>query len=201
MLIHSLEQGTPEWFAIRKGKMTASHAQAIGNDGKGLDTYIFKIMAEEYSSGEVVHFSNDHTDRGNELEGVARSLYEMENDVIVEQVGFIEHDNYVGCSPDGIMTGQKGGLEIKCKDDIKHFKLLINGDKEIESGHVWQVQMNLLITGFEWWDYVAYNPNFEKSIFIKRFYPDPEKFDALLKGFKSGIEKIEKIKKQLSNAN
>ena len=110
MLIHNLEQGTPEWFALRKGKMTASHAQAIGNDGKGLDTYIFKIMAEEYSSGEVVHFSNSHTDRGNELEAVARSLYEMENDVIVEQVGFIEHDNYVGCSPDGIMADLKGCL-------------------------------------------------------------------------------------------
>ena len=28
MLSYNFEQKSPEWFAIRKGKMTASHAQA-----------------------------------------------------------------------------------------------------------------------------------------------------------------------------
>ena len=65
MKIINCEQGTPEWFEERKGIMTASHAQAIGNAGKGLDTYIHELMAEYYSSGEKEQFSNKHTERGN----------------------------------------------------------------------------------------------------------------------------------------
>jgi hypothetical protein len=41
-------QGSPEWFKIRKGKMTASHATAIGNAGKGLQTYVRNIIKDEY---------------------------------------------------------------------------------------------------------------------------------------------------------
>ena len=36
--IYEVNQGSPEWFELRKGKVTASHAQAIGNNGRGLDT-------------------------------------------------------------------------------------------------------------------------------------------------------------------
>ena len=60
MKIHDkIEQGTDEWFAIRKGKMTASHGQEIGNNGKGLNTYIEKLMAEFYSSGEKEFYTNN----------------------------------------------------------------------------------------------------------------------------------------------
>ena len=63
MKIHNnIEQGSDDWFAIRKGKLTASHAQAIGNIGKGLDTYINELMSEYYSSGEKEQFTNKHTE-------------------------------------------------------------------------------------------------------------------------------------------
>lgn len=200
MQIHNFAQGTPEWLAVRKGKMTASHAQAIANQGKGLDTYIYQLMSEQYSSGEKDYFSNRHIERGNELEGLARELYALQNDVLVEQVGFIEHSEFVGCSPDGLV-GEEGGIEIKCKDDFSYFKNLINGDREIESAYVWQIQMNLLITQRKWWDYVAYNPNFKQSLIITRFYPDEIKFQMLLDGFELGKSKIEQIKFALTYAN
>ena len=44
-----MEQGTDEWFDVKKGKMSASHAQAIASAGKGLDTYILELMSEYYS--------------------------------------------------------------------------------------------------------------------------------------------------------
>lgn len=75
--------------------MTASHATAIGNNGKGLETYILEMMAESYSSGEKERYSNEHTERGNELEGQARSIYELENMVTVDQVSFIEYNQYI----------------------------------------------------------------------------------------------------------
>jgi hypothetical protein len=197
MKILKLQQGSQEWLNARKGKLTASHAQAIGNNGKGLETYIIELMAEYFSTGEKEQFTNKHTDRGHELEPIARSIYEFENDVKVKEVGFIEYNEHIGCSPDGLI-GKDGGIEIKCIDDIKYFKYLLNGEKEIDSGHLWQVQMNLLITGRKWWDLEIYNPNFQKSMLVFRITPDKEKFEALEKGFEIGIQKIKEIKSKLN---
>ena len=82
MKIHkTIRQGTDEWFTIRSGKMTASHAQEIGNSGKGLQTYVYNLLAEKYSKADRENFSNSHTERGVELEPIARSMYELESGV------------------------------------------------------------------------------------------------------------------------
>lgn len=196
MKIYNFEQQSPEWFAIRKFKMTASEAQAIGNCGKGLDSYITEMMAESYSSSDEEKFSSADTNRGNEYEPVARQIYEFENNVTVEQVGFVEYNEYVGFSPDGLV-GEDGGIEIKCVNDKNYFKHLVNGEKEVDSKYIWQIQMGLLITGRKWWDLIVYNPNYKKSMCIYRIYPDQEKFEALEKGFQIGIEKIKSIKEKI----
>jgi hypothetical protein len=41
--------------------------------------------------------------------------------------------------------------------------------------------MQLLVTGAEWCDFVAYNPNFEQSMYINRYYRDEEMQEALRK--------------------
>lgn len=187
-----IEQGTDEWFEIRKGKMTASNAQAIGNNGKGLDSYIIELMSEYYSSEKKEQYTNDHIERGKELESIARNVYELENNVEVEQIGFIEYDKYIGCSPDGLVN-HDGGIEIKCINDVAYFKLLLNREKEIDTKYIWQVQMCLLVTGRKWWDLCFYNPNYKESMVIFRIEPDKEKHDALKKGFEIGKNKIIEI--------
>lgn len=194
MKIHNLIQQSPEWFAIRKGRMTASHGQEIGNDGKGLETYITELMADFYSTGSADHYNNKDTDRGNELEPVARSMYEMLQNVSVEEVGFVEIDEFTGCSPDGLVD-KDGGVEIKAPNDLNHFKMIINGESEINKKYLWQCQMNLLLTKRKWWDLVFYNPNFQKSLIIFRIKPDKEMQEKLKKGIKSGVELIKKYKK------
>lgn len=196
MIISNEEQGTPEWFAKRGYKMTASHAQAIGNFGKGLDTYIHEMMSEYYSSAEKEQFSNKETDRGNELEPIARQVYEFEHDVEVQKIGFMEMNEYVGASPDGLVN-EDGGTEIKCPCDKEFLQYLLYGNDAIDSKYIWQVQMNLLISGRSWWDLIIYNPNFEKSMIEFRIYPDQEKFAALQKGFEKGIELINNIKSKM----
>lgn len=194
MEIKNFEQGTPEWFNCRKGKMTASHAQAIGNAGKGLDTYIHEMMAEYYSSGEKEHFGSKDTDRGNELEPIARQIYELENDVTVEEVGFMQYNELVGASPDGLI-GEDGGWECKSPNDKEYLHYLLEGLDAVDSKYLWQVQMNLLVSGRKWWDLSIYNPNFKKSMVTFRILPDQEKFEALEKGFEKGREMINNIKK------
>ena len=129
MKTYNMEQRTPEWFEIRKGKMTASNAQAIGANGAGLKTYIYTLMAEKFSNNKV-SFSNADTERGVELEENARLTYQIAHHD-VQEVGFIEMDEFVGCSPDGLIE-EDGGIEIKCVNDVNFLKLIVDGIKGVE---------------------------------------------------------------------
>lgn len=182
-------QQTDEWDEIKKGKMSASHGTAIGNCGKGLDTYVVSIV-----KGMIVKqkdsYSNSDMDRGNELEPIARQEYEFEYGVTVDQVGFIEYNDYVGVSPDGLI-GEDGLWECKARNDDKHFDLLLT--EKVDSGTIWQMNMQMLVSDRKWCDFVSYNPNFKQSLFVKRFYPDEKKQSALLKGFEVGEQKIKEL--------
>ena len=189
-VIKNNPQGTDAWLKDRIGHATASHAQAIGNNGKGLETYILEIMSEYLSSGEKEHYSNEHTERGNELEPTARSMYELENDCKVEQIGFCELNDFIGCSPDGLV-GEEGMIEIKCPEDKVYFDIIMN--EKIDSGYYCQCQMNMLILERKWCDLVYYNPNFEKSMKIFRLFPDEVMFEKLKVGFQNAEEQIIKL--------
>lgn len=189
-----IEQQSSEWFDLRKCKLTASHAQEIGNNGKWLETYILEMMAESFSSAPKEIFSNEHTARGNELEPQAREIYELVNMVTVEEVSFIEMNEFIWCSPDGLVW-EEWGLEIKCQNDVKHFKMILDWvEKHADSGYIWQCQYSLWITWRKWWDLAFYNPNFEQSLLVLRIFPDAEKHKKLEEGCLTGISKIKEIR-------
>ena len=184
----NIEQTTPEWFEIRKGKLTASHATAIGANGKGLDTYAQEKAIELVAEKEEIYINNDML-RGIELEIFATQFYEFETGLKTHEVGFIENTLYenCGCSPDRLVD-KDGGIEIKARNNKKHFSLIKGETQEIPFN---QIQMNLLITEREWWDFVSYNPNFKKHpIFIKRIFPDLKYFEKLKKGIENGNKLI-----------
>lgn len=196
MKTHNVIQGTDEWFALRQEyPLTASKAQAIGNQGKGLETLCWEVLAEMYSTASKEQHSNVHTDRGSELEANARSIYEMRTGNKVVEVGFITNDKVTkvgGCSPDG-MIGDDGLIEIKCFDDTKHFKYTVLG-LEPESQYRWQMQMQLLITDRKYVDFVAYNPNYHDTLLIKRVEKDEEMQSKLIEGLKKGEVLLNEIK-------
>lgn len=196
MIIHNLEQGSLEWHRVRAGKLTASDAQAIGNNGKGLESLVIETMARFYSSAPADSYTNANIERGNELEPQAASMYELQTGLITSKVGFVEFDEYVGCSPDRFV-GEDGQLEIKCPSDVTFLKLMLAGKEGVDTAHIWQMQMQMLVTGRKWTDYLAYNPNFSKSLLIHRFEPDTLKFEALKRGFEIGKIKIQAIKNQI----
>ena len=193
-IVNNIAQGTKEWFELRNVRMTASHAQAIAVNGKGLVTYITQLMQEYYSSAEPVRFKTKSMDRGNNLEPSARFAYESENDVQVTEVGFVIHDDFVGCSPDGLVS-DNGLIEIKCLEDKAYFQYLLSG--KIDTGYEWQMQMQMLICEKEWCDYAVYNPNFKQSLIIKRVLFDNVKAEKLRQGFLTGIETMNEIKSKL----
>lgn len=196
MQIHKISQRSDEWYKLRRGKMTASNAQAIAANGKGLETYIYSLVTEKYSNNRA-NYTNSDMERGVELEDQARSTYEIEREE-VQQVGFIELDEFVGCSPDGLVS-EEGGLEIKCVNDVNFFKLLIEGEKEIDPKHKWQCQMCMKITERKWWDLAIYNPNFDQNLLVFRIYPDLVMQEKLTLGIEKGKTLIKLIEEKYAN--
>ena len=194
-IYEEVEQGTEEWFELKKGKMTASHATAIMANGKGLVSLVEEIITDLYSSDNYPEFtnrlSNKHVDRGNEYEAKARAIYELETGNKVKQVGFVELDEYAGCSPDGLV-GEDGLIEIKSPAN-KEFMRLALTDK-IDSNHLNQMQMQMYITGRSWCDYFVFNPNYEPCFILKRVKADANEFNRLTEGLQTGRRLIKETR-------
>ena len=174
MKIHNVEQNSEEWYKLRLGKFTGSNFHiCMGKEGtKGRKDLILSKAAEKITGMlSDQNFSTIHIRRGHELEPDARNLYELSTYYKVEEVGFCELDEHTGCSPDGLINDD-GMIEIKCKDN--HTYLSSMASKKIEPMHKTQIQFNLMVTGRRWCDYVLYNANFDKSIFVQRVYRDNE---------------------------
>lgn len=190
MQIYNFEQRTPEWYAIRLGKLTASKASVIAAQGKGLDTLCLNCASEILANRKAETISTPAMEQGKTLEDNARFAFEAETGLCVEEVGFCEYSAYVGCSPDGFV-GDNALIEIKCPQDNTYTKFLFDG--EIKSEHYWQMQMQMLITERALCYYVVYNPNFEQSICIKQVAANVQDQQKLQQGLDVGVKKITKI--------
>lgn len=196
-----IEQGTEEWFALKLGKFSASKAQALGQPMKvnkktgvesipaGLETLCFEKAAEMMSGTREEGFTSADMERGIEQEEFARGSYELKKEVQVETVGFIELDDMVGASPDG-MVEEDGLVEFKCQKNTKFIRTLY--DRKIESKYVWQMQMQMYVADRKWVDFVVYNENFDEPIII-RVERDEEKIEKIKAGIEMGKVRVKEI--------
>ena len=191
MKIYNFEQRTDEWYNIRKGKMTASNAETIIANGKGLETYIYNLMAEYYSSAEKENYINADMQRGIDLEPEAKIEFQFYTGLDIKEVGCVELNEYILASPDGLI-GDDGLIEIKCPNDSIYFKLLLSNN--IKPEYIAQMQMQMYVTDRQYCYFVSYNPNFEKSLYIKKINRDEEMIEKLKKGLERGTQLIKEIK-------
>lgn len=195
MIIHNVEQGTNDWLKLRLGKFTASNFATLfmKPETQGYNNLINQIVFERLTGELPETFSNGWMDRGKELEPIAREAYELLTFNMVKQVGFVEMDEWVGCSPDGFIDND-GQLEIKCPK----FSTLINYhlSENPEADYKYQIQGQLAITGREWCDYFVYHPKLKPI--LKRIYPDTKIITILMVRLNEAIElvkeRIERIK-------
>jgi len=195
---YNINQGSDEWFDIRKGKLTASNATSIGAIGAGLSTYC-QSLALDIIGVKEDKYTNDVMERGTILEPTARTAYELEFNINIEKIGFVTNSKYynAGVSPDGLIK-DSGGVEIKARNNKKHFALIQGDTKEIPFN---PIQMTLLITEREWWDFISFNPNFSKPLFVKRIYPHLKYFEKLKEGIETGNKLINEYIKNYTNYN
>jgi len=155
-----MQQRSPEWFEARKNRITASMVGAI----LGVAPYMtradaMRAMVRESLGAEREFQGNIATEYGTNNEAGALIDYRIETGREVEEVGFIQHEDWAGCSPDGLI-GDLGGVEVKCPYGLRKAEKPVPFKTLAEQPHYEaQVQLSLFITARSFWDFFQWSPS------------------------------------------
>lgn len=178
-------QGSPEWKALRCGKVTASRvADIVAKTKSGYSTsranYLAQLIAERLTGTPAESYTNAAMQHGTETEPEARCAYEFYQGVTVEQVAFVSHPKIgqAGASPDGLVDAD-GLVEIKCPNTATHLETLLG--QAVPGKYDTQIQFQLACTGRKWCDFVSYGPRMPEHmrLFIKRVQRDDKRINEL----------------------
>lgn len=169
IILDSMQQYSPEWYAARMGIVTASEFHRIITPSTGkvstqAETYMYRLLGEWLTGEPEEGYNNHWMKRGRNLEDEARAYFELQSGRAVRQVGFIYKDEtrLVGCSPDGLLDN--AGLEIKIPSSGVHVRYLLGG--AVPNDYIPQIQGGLWITEGEKWHFLSYHPNAAPMLII-----------------------------------
>lgn len=180
MRVIDCEQNSPEWYAARLGKVTASRLSDVLAKGKSgapsamRANYMADLVLERLTGARREGFTSRAIEDGHKREPEARERYEFLTDTKVVTVGFVLHPtiDLAGASPDGLV-GDAGLVQIKCPEAKTHLETLLGGS--VSGAYQSQMQWEMACTGRLWCDFVSYHPDFpaEMRLSVKRFPRDP----------------------------
>jgi putative phage-type endonuclease len=179
-----MEQRTEEWFAARCGKVTASRvADIIAKTKTGYstsrDNYLAQLVCERMTGKPAESYSNSAMQWGTDTEPFARAAYEARMDLLVTEVGFIDHPwiPMSGASPDGLAN--EGMVEIKCPNTATHIDTLLS--RIVPAKYITQMMWQMACADRPWCDFVSFDPRLPEKhqLFIKRINYDPEMVNLL----------------------
>lgn len=191
MKIHEVEQRSPEWYALRLGKPTASEFSKLvtskGERSKSADGYALTLAAELYAGAPLDGWEgNAWTERGREIEGTALAFYAFMRDAEVRAVGFVTDEaGTIGCSPDGLI-GDDGLVEVKCLKAENHVKAILYYQEHgrCQPDYVQQSQGQMMICERKWCDLIFYHPNL--PMLVVRQTP----FKPVVAGLREAIDAV-----------
>lgn len=192
-------QGSPEWFALRCGKVTASRVADIiattkSGWGASRGNYAAELIAERLTGVTAEGFTSSAMQWGVDQEPQARMAYEFMHDATVEQIAFVVHPTIpdAGASPDGAV-GESGLIEIKCPNTATHIETLIK--QTIPAKYVTQMMWQMACTGRQWCDFVSYDPRLPESMqmFVRRVARD----DVVIQGLETAV--VEFLRDEVSS--
>jgi putative phage-type endonuclease len=179
-----MEQRTEEWFAARCGKVTASRvADIIAKTKTGAsasrDNYLAQLVCERMTGKPAESYSNLAMQWGTDTEPFARAAYEARMDLLVTEVGFIDHPwiTMSGASPDGLAN--EGMVEIKCPNTATHIDTLLS--QTVPAKYITQMMWQMACADRPWCDFISFDPRLPErhQLFIKRINYDPEIINML----------------------
>lgn len=157
-----MDQRSPEWFAARLGKVTASRvadlmAQTKSGYSASRANYMAELICERLTGEQAERFTNAAMQWGTDTEPQARAAYAFMRDADVAECGFVLHPSIAdfGASPDGLV-GEDGLVEIKCPSTATHIDTLLT--ETVPGKYITQMQVQMACTGRAWCDFVSFDP-------------------------------------------
>jgi putative phage-type endonuclease len=183
--MNEITQGTPEWFAERLGRVTASRlADVLAKTKTGYSAsranYMTQLVLERITKTRAESYSNAAMEWGVTQEPFARAAYEAHTGQMVEEVGFIQHPDIedAGASPDGLV-GDDGMVEIKCPSSstaLECWLIHAQGGNPVDAKYYAQMQFQMRCADRSWVDYVVFDPRMpvKAQLFIYRVQRNAE---------------------------
>jgi putative phage-type endonuclease len=174
-----IEQGTPEWHELRRGKVTASRvadilARTKTGPSASRQNYLIELALQRITKTIEPSYTNPAMEWGTATEPQARVAYEVKTGNFVDQVAFVDHPTIegFGCSPDGLVG--ENLIEIKCPNSATHWEYF--KAKEPPKKYFIQMQAQMSVTGAKSCDFVSFDPRMpERSqLLIVNVPRDPE---------------------------
>jgi len=184
MDIQKVQQGTDAWHQLRVGKVTASRvadiiAKTKSGPSASRENYLAQLVCERLTGKPAESYSNSAMQWGTDTEPFARAAYEARMDLLVTEVGFVDHPWIVmsGASPDGLAS--EGMVEIKCPNTATHIETLLT--KTVPAKYITQMMWQMACADRPWCDFVSFDPRLPErhQLFIKRINYDPEMVNLL----------------------
>ena len=193
-----MQQGTNDWFQARCGVVTASRFSDVlmKPTTAGYMNYRAEIIAERLTGKPAESYQSKEMAWGVANEDDARKVYELVNNLKVDQVGLIKHDEIeAGASPDGVVGD--GLIEIKCPNTSTHIKTLL--EKRHPRQYEAQMQGQMWITGAKWCDFISYDPRLDdkNAFFSVRVYRDDAYIKNLDKAVRVFLHEVDQLIKKL----
>lgn len=188
-------QGSEEWYAARRGLLTASEMKLIltpaklqyaSNDKER--AHLYELLAQRITGYTEPSYISDDMLRGREDECYARMYYENHYGA-VQEMGFIINDKWgftLGYSPDGLV-GDDGAIECKSRKQKFQIETIIADEIPVE--FMLQVQTGLLVSERSWIDFISYSGGL--PMLTKRIYADAEVQAAIVNAATIFEEKLQ----------
>jgi putative phage-type endonuclease len=198
-----MQQRTPEWFAARLGNVTASRiadvmATTKSGPAASRKNYMMELLCQRLTGRCEEGFVSEAMKRGEEMEAIARSAYEVEMGVMVIETGLVMHPSGIafGASPDGLV-GNDGLIEIKVPNTATHVEFLRTGTPDTR--YLWQMAAQMECTGRAWCDFVSFDDRLPEELQYKRvrIERDEQRIAEMMAGITSFLAELDKIEHEM----
>jgi putative phage-type endonuclease len=198
-------QQTPEWHALRIGKLTASRMiDAMDRTAKGASAAKREALIFEKAVERITGLpqSKDMSRVpavawGNEMEQHAKVAVTMELGILGKNASLIDHPeiDMFSASPDWIVDGQP--WEFKCPETKTHFLYLL--DAGVPKQYQPQLAAQCLCMGVEQGFFVSYDPRapLKYQLIVRPFNPGKEYLDAVESAAKTTLQDIQAVFERL----
>jgi len=162
-----MEQRSPEWYSARKHRITASAVGGI----LGLSPFqkpsdVMRRMINEYKGFPNEFTGNVATEWGVFNERGAIQQYELKTGNRVQQCGFFAYEDWLGCSPDGLIENN-GMIEVKCPFGLRAAIEPKFKTAQQQTHYYAQIQLQMYVMGRTWCDFYQWAPHGESLETVK----------------------------------